>query len=201
MNFQVIYQIIKDRLLSSGSVALPKIGVLESKEKPAVFSEDGVRISPPRKVLALNSKDTGRDYALDREYAKRLQMPINEAIAQIDDFGAFLKQRLGEGESVVIDGVGTLAPSGNEAYMFTQDESLVLDPEGFGLRPYIADKAKGVDSEAVTLSPAFKAAYIIAIVIAVLAILAACVYISKEPLMPLLEKILYTDEELSILNY
>ncbi len=211
MDLTIIGTQIQELLVKNESVILPGTGKLVIVSRPASFLEDGKTIVPPKKVLVFEQECKAEDCALDgcAEWQEELSGIIREALVQ--------------GGKFEIPGIGTFSDNGAGEIIFTVNEDFAFSPDNFSLESIsleVAAPEPEVAKESILEEPApaepvqdmaghditakrnarKKWLMWLLVIVAALAVMVLFAILFKEDLRPLLEKMLYTEEELEIIR-
>ena len=209
MDLGQIYTQIQKLLLNNEEIILPNVGIFRVESTPASFMQDGKTILPPSKKLLFENK-----------IIHGARLPWQE------DLGAKIVEALAQEESFEIPGFGIFTKTQQGGITFTANESFDFAPDNFSLEaiqlevnempdmqpekiPHAPEKDPKNKSAKTTAPPQRsqtdewqtpKWVIYTAIVIGVIILLVAFVLIFKEQLKPVLENLLYTQEELEIIQ-
>ena len=211
MDLTLIGAQIQDLLIKNESVILPGAGKLVIESRPASFLEDGITIVPPRKVLVFEQECRAEDCAMNgcTEWQEELSGIMKEALVQDGKFE--------------ISGVGSFADNGAGEIIFTVNEDFNFSPDNFSLEsislevavpepevakesileePGPAEQAQDMSGHDITARRNARKKWLmwLLVIVAALAVMVLFVILFKEDLRPLLEKMLYTEEELEIMQ-
>ncbi len=208
MDFNLTGTKLQNLLIKNEKVTLPGVGELIIESKPATFLEKENKFFPPKKELVfvpsqiVDSKE---------EFLKSLSGKIRETLALEGEF--------------IIPGVGTFADNGGGEVKFTVNEDFNFAPDNFSLEsislepntpaaPQMQEKEAETVMEVqaapeqehmlhdVTARKETHRKWMMWILIAIvaLAVMILFMMLFKEELKPLFESILYTKEELEIMQ-
>ena len=205
MDFNLICIEIQELLINNESVTLPGIGKLVIESQSAAFLQDGLTIAPPSKKLhfipAENLVQEGEN---------------TSNIAQLS--GRIMENLVAHGEFAV-PGLGTFSKTGDSPITFSADPAFDFSPDNFALEaialeevtrlaepaktePAPQEEKQPVQQSDVEHKKSCRRKWLMAaaLVIILLAVLVLFATLFKEDMMPLLQKILYTEEELEIIE-
>ena len=209
MDLGQTYTQIQKLLLNNEEIILPNVGIFRVESTPASFLQDGKTILPPSKKLLFENKII---HGARLPWQEDLGAKIVETLAQeesfeVPGFGIFTKTEQG-GIAFTADGAFDFAPDNFslEAIQLEVNEN-VLQPEDEPqeILPKEPEK-KSVKTTAPPPRPMMEEwktptwVKYVAVGIGVLVLLVVLAIIFKEQLRPVLENILYTEEELEIIK-
>lgn len=115
-------------------VIVPGLGGFIAKNTESEFNPIDYTFAPPRKKIGFNSDLVHTDGLLANSLAKEFGVDYKSAVLAIDKEVALWKEQLNRGESISIEGLGSLAKSGaNLNFEPTENINFALDT--FGLEP------------------------------------------------------------------
>lgn len=223
MDIKLFSEIVKELLRSNDKVTLPNFGCFIVEDIPANFSDKGFTLNPPyRKVCFRPLREP--DTVLVDFYASANNTDKARARNVIDGFVKVLREQVYSEKTVVLPGFGKLRATRENNVFFIQDETLELFPqydclESVSLKT-LTDNAKAPIPELapelapeptptpepapVPLSgskamPGWAVALVIVLSLVVVALAALAVTGRMNP--ELVDPLLYSPEELEILNY
>ncbi len=230
MDVEFLSGMISELMLDHDSLSLPGLGTFVAEDVPASFSDKGYTINPPYRRLSFIGKDAQDGLLLDLYTGANPQAPA-EAAAVLETFLQDLKRELEHQKSVELPGLGRLRATRENHFFFVADEALDISPEACGLTPVslkshaassralpdVSDLVPTGSDTVVpnpekqeTRAPEAKAVrgrklrkpavWALGVVAAAVVLLLAFVALSR--IAPdFTDKLLYTPEELEILNY
>ena len=223
MDIDLFSNIVKDLILDNDEVTLPGLGTFVSELMPSTFSDKGYTINPPYRRLSFRQRWREDDSLLADFYSRTNGIDKSQAAGIVGEFISGLKETLQSKKLVVLPGLGRLRATKENAFFFIADEDLDIYPYGFGLEPVslktheetpeevtavvkelqealTADDAVKVEEKTVARrkKPWLAATlWIAASVILFLGLFMLFARIAPD----LTDKILYSEEELRIINY
>ncbi len=223
MDIDLFSDIVKDLILDNDEVTLPGLGTFVSELMPSTFSDKGYTINPPYRRLSFRQRWREDDSLLADFYSRTNGIDKSQAAGIVGEFISGLKETLQSKKLVVLPGLGRLRATKENAFFFIADEDLDIYPYGFGLEPVslktheetpeevtavvkelqealTADDAVKVEEKTVARrkKPWLAATlWIAASVILFLGLFMLFARIAPD----LTDKILYSEEELRIINY
>lgn len=188
---------LQDLIVENGHLHLPGIGSLVVESLPAAFKEDGKTILPPSKRLVFN--------------ANKEAVEGDDSIVELSNA---IVERLESGESFIIPGFGNFEKSG-EDIQFSVDEKFDFAPDNFSLEEISLEINEEIATEPQPEEKTGRGAPVMAepkkrgasgwiwgvvAVLGLLILLVLLLMIFKEDLRPLLQNLLYSKEELEIMQ-
>ena len=226
MDIDLFSDIVKDLVLDNDVVTLPGLGTFVSESIPSSFSDKGFTINPPYRRLSFRQRWDDSDSLLVDFYSKTNGISSPDARKIVTDFLSGLKEILQTKKLVVLPGLGRLRATKENTFFFIADEDLDIDPYGFGLEPVSLKSHEEAPEEIEAAVKELKETIVPEQVpvpepvegpvrkktmrpwlVAVLGVAGAIVlflglFMIIARLAPdLTDKLLYTEEELRILNY
>ena len=201
MDFNLICSQIQELLIRNERVVLPQTGELVVESTPASFLEDGKTILPPgKKLLFRQGEAEGKYEQWQEELSGRIREELQaDGISQVSGLGIFKE----EGEGVI---------------SFSVDPDFDFAPDSFSLeaislevnepvKPQVEEKvAPAVEKDKKTPQSMEQKRKVqkwvvwSAVVVILLLVLVLFVILFKEDFMELLKRILYSKEELEIMQ-
>lgn len=135
MDIDLFSDIVKDLILDNDEVTLPGLGSFVCEVMPSTFSDKGYTINPPYRHLSFRQRWNPFDTLLRDFYAITNGIDEDDAQKIISDFIDGLKETLKIKKLIVIPGLGRLRATKENVFFFIQDEDLDIYPYGYGLEP------------------------------------------------------------------
>lgn len=198
MEIEALSKQITTAIKTNGSVTLTGIGTISAVRKAARLSEDGTLIEPPA-VVPVFDPDCGQGQESGEEYSGQIKRAIIER------------------GRVMLPGIGEISLDENGVFRFNPAERCALNAEFFCLDPIALQpkvnfteipvkeaavkestpEAAGsnTDKEKTTKTKA-----IVVYTLAAIVILALLLYAFRDELSPLMERLLYSKEELELMK-
>ena len=227
MDIDLFSNIVKDLILDNDEVTLPGLGTFVSELMPSSFSDKGYTINPPYRRLSFRQRWKEDDNLLVDFYSETNGIEKSQAAEIVGEFVSGLKETLQSKKLIVLPGLGRLRATKENAFFFIADEDLDIYPGGFGLEPVslktheetpeevtavvkelqealsedeAAKTAKAVES---VEAPGKRRPWLVAVLGTVASvILFLGLFMLLARIAPdFIDKILYTEEELRIINY
>ena len=134
MDIDLLSKMVKEMILDNDSVTLPGIGSFVAEVVPATFSDKGYTINPPYRRLFFRQRHQDDSRLIDFYCQSNGVAPVDgERI--LTEFLAGLKEILIEKKNVILPGLGRLRATKENNFFFVPDEDLDIYPYGFGLEP------------------------------------------------------------------
>lgn len=217
MDINLLSRMVGELVLDNDRVSLPGVGSFLVEDVPATFSDRGYTINPPYRRLSF-SQAKGDDTLLVDLYAVSNRVNSREAEKIISRFLTELLSDLRTKGTVVFPGLGRMKMTRQNDILFFCDEDLDIFPGGFGLEPIslktrseapVAEPAAepalepAAEPEAAATEPKKKSVFWrVVLILFLLAVVTAAVFMALTKLAPdFLDTLLYTPEELYIINY
>lgn len=150
-----VNQYISELLYGQDCVIIPELGAFVSEYKPAFFNDSGEVLFPPSKEISFNPKLKNNDGLLMNAISANERISLTDALKKIGEFRDNIQYRLEKGETVEIEGLGSLKINDTNQMVFESesDRNFLLD--AFGLNP-ASLKAPEAKPAAVMVKPAEK---------------------------------------------
>lgn len=200
MDFNLICIEIQELLINNESVTLPGIGKLVIESQSAAFLQDGLTIAPPSKKLHFIPAENLVQEGENTSNIAQLSGKIMENLAAHGEFE--------------VPGLGIFSQKGDSPITFSADPAFDFSPDNFALEaialeevtrlaePAPQEEKQPVQQSDVEHKKSCRRKWLMAaaLVIILLAVLVLFATLFKEDMMPLLQKVLYTEEELEIIE-
>lgn len=223
MDFSLICSEIQELLINNEDVTFPGIGKLVIESQSAAFLQDGLTIAPPSKKLQFIPVENFEQEAAKFPSEGKDLYQEGDIIAKLS--GRIMENLITHGEFVV-PGLGIFSKKGDSPITFAADPDFNFSPDNFSLaaialeeiekpEPPAQPAAEPAKTETApeTRKPVAQKSDVehkkdcrrkwlmaTTLVIILLAVLILFAILFKEDVMPLLQKILYTEEELEIIQ-
>lgn len=127
---------IRELLFGHDCVIVPGFGAFIGNYVPARIDRDTGIFYPPVKRISFNKNLTHNDGLLTGRISERFRIGYEEAKTRVDDFAGEINRKLGRGEKVAFDHIGTFTrnPEGN--IQFEPDRSANYHPGSYGLESF-----------------------------------------------------------------
>lgn len=201
MDFNLICSLIQQLLIKNERVVLPQTGELVVEATPASFMDDGKTILPPcKKLLFRQGEAEGKYEQWQEELSGRIREELNsDGVSQVP-------------------GLGTFKDDGEGVISFFADPDFDFAPDSFSLeaislevnepvKPQVEEKlAPAIGKEKKTQQSMEQKRKVqkwvvwTAVVVILMLVLVLFVILFKEDFMELLKRILYSKEELEIMQ-
>ena len=227
MDIDLFSNIVKDLILDNDEVTLPGLGTFVSELMPSSFSDKGYTINPPYRRLSFRQRWKEDDSLLVDFYSETNGIEKSQAAEIVGEFVSGLKETLQSKKLIVLPRLGRLRATKENAFFFIADEDLDIYPGGFGLEPVslktheetpeevtavvkelqeaLSDDEAAKTAKAVEAveAPGKRRPWLVAVLGTVASvILFLGLFMLLARIAPdFIDKILYTEEELRIINY
>jgi nucleoid DNA-binding protein len=227
MDIDLFSNIVKDLILDNDEVTLPGLGTFVSELMPSSFSDKGYTINPPYRRLSFRQRWKEDDSLLVDFYSATNGIEKSQAAEIVGEFVSGLKETLQSKKLIVLPGLGRLRATKENAFFFIADEDLDIYPGGFGLEPVSLktheetpeevtavvkelqealsedEAVKTVKAVEAVESPRKRRPWLLAVLGTVASVvLFLGLFMLLARIAPdFIDKILYTEEELRIINY
>ena len=201
MDFNLICSQIQQLLIKNERVVLPHTGELVVEATPASFMDDGKTILPPcKKLLFRQGEAEGKYEQWQEELSGRIREELNsDGVSQVPGLGTFK-----------VDGEGVISFFADPDFDFAPDsfslEAISLEVNE-PVKPQVEEKvAPAVEKDKKTPQSMEQKRKVqkwvvwSAVVVILLLVLVLFVILFKEDFMELLKRILYSKEELEIMQ-
>ena len=125
---------INQLMFQNDCVIVPKFGAFISHPTSATINQEEHTITPPHKAVSFNSSLTTSDGVLENKYALEEKVTIENASLQIEEDVNNWTSRLNNGESIVLDNIGTLKNNADGVLNFKPHTTENFLSDAFGLR-------------------------------------------------------------------
>lgn len=220
MTVTELSNITKILLLRHERVQIPSMGTLLLENIPSQIINDGTAITPPCCKIHFDSSEAEMDFSdslLVKQYAASKDITSKKAEEEVRSLVMSLKKELLENSHLSFPEFGRLLFSDNSTFTFEPHPSLETQAESFGLEslplkampePKQENLQEVADNEPEAEQEPEKAnkrklplsLIIVLSIIGLIVLLVLVVVVFKEELTPLLERILYSKEELQFLR-
>lgn len=228
MTTELLSDLLRDLLRENDRVFLPGMGTFFAEVMPASITNNGNTINPPYKKIYFRSTETWNDGVLENSYAEKSSLDFEVARKKIEVFIKEFIKELNIKKSVDLPGLGIMRSTKEKNYFFVAEDGLDLYNDAFGLEPISLKKIIYSDRDNIETEPKqsyqhssseyneyekrqkkqrrqkrkrLSKGWIIAIsIIGALLLLVAIFLLLVYLESPLLDKLLYSDEELRLLR-
>lgn len=134
MDIQILSRMLLELLQDHERVGLPGLGAFVTEEVPAYFSDKGFTINPPYKKLSFRMyrEDDG---LLATLYSKANGISVEDASEVISTFCAEVRGMLIAERAIALPGLGKLKATKGNDFFFVPEEDLSIFAEEVGLEP------------------------------------------------------------------
>lgn len=216
MDIQILSRMLLELLQDHERVGLPGLGAFVTEEVPAYFSDKGFTINPPYKKLSFRMyrEDDG---LLSTLYAKANGISVEEAADVIAAFCADVRGILVAERAIALPGLGKLKATKGNDFFFVPEEDLSIFAEEVGLEPIslkshneIPDQVRNDYKEVRndykearndSKKKSRKGWKVLGWILLIAAVLCGAFVLASRMAPGSTDFLLYTPEELEILNY
>ena len=222
MDVSLFARLIPELLSRHNRVSLPGVGSFMAAEQPPRLVKKGRLLKAPCRVILFSVDESWNDELLENAFAaelnKSMPKPQDEAAAshnlalcierakrEIAQFVVVVKIQFRQSGVFDIPGFGILKSDDNEQVTFNQSSDCHVSSHAFGL-PDLAIKpldAMAPVEKLYAVKNRRKISVLVYVLLGMLlwlAMLAYTAYLFRERLTPVLERLLYTPEERSIIH-
>lgn len=222
MDISLLSKMVGELILDNDRVGLPGVGTFVAEEVPATFSDRGYTINPPYRRLSFVPVASDDTLLVDL-YAISNKVNSKEAERIIGRFLGEMLEDLKEKGAVDFPGLGRMKMTRQNSVLFFCDKDLEIFPGGFGLEPISLKTHSETDRnqpEVTETKPVKETApesphkpaedekkksgvlFKVLLTVLLVAVVVVAAFFALAKLSPdLLDKLLYTTEELEIINY
>ena len=216
MTTELLSELLKDLLRENSRIYVPGMGSFFADVMSAAIVDGGNTINPPYKKVYFRSNETWNDGLLENSYAKKSSLDVEVAKEKIESFVKEFKKELNAKKAVDLPGMGIMRATNEKNYFFVADPELDLYSDAFGLEPIslkkilysereitperssvVSDRVERVVKKRRKLS---KTGIILLWVAAAIVLIAIVFFLLIYFDSPILDKLLYTEEELRLLR-
>ena len=219
MNIDLLSKMVKELILDRDEIALPGVGSFVAETMPATFSDKGYTINPPYRRLSFRQGRTTEDNSLVEAYASANGIDMDKATRIVGEYLQTLKETLKQRKVIIFPELGRLRATKENNFFFVADEDLDIFPEGFGLEPVslktnqeteedVTEAIRGLEEILGPMAPVKEEPVKkrrfgkVVLWIVILAAIALGAFVAGARLFPdFFDTLLYTPEELEIINY
>ncbi|MGV3598459.1 MAG: SPOR domain-containing protein [Bacteroidota bacterium] len=120
-------------LFQHDCVIVPGLGGFIASYKKTEFNPQGTYINPARKTIAFNQNLNNNDGLLAHHIAQKASVGFNTALDKINAWVSGLHSKLQQGETITIEGIGTLKLNEEKRIVFSPNADANFLPETYGL--------------------------------------------------------------------
>jgi cell division septation protein DedD len=120
-------------LFQHDCVIVPGLGGFVASYKKTEFNTQGAYINPARKTIAFNQNLNTNDGLLAHHIAQKASVGFNSALDKINAWVSGLHSKLQQGETITIDGIGSLKLNEEKRIVFSPIADANFLPETYGL--------------------------------------------------------------------
>lgn len=131
---------IAELLYRYSCVVVPGFGAFLTQRKSAVVDSVTNTFYPPTKVLSFNSQLTSNDGLLVSYMAGVEKISYDEMLLKLDELAKHWKNRLANGERLVLDNIGELHLTGDSKILFQPLDKVNYLTSSFGLASFVTSQ-------------------------------------------------------------
>lgn len=120
-------------LFQHDCLIVPGLGGFVASYKSTEFNTQGQYINPARKTIAFNQNLNTNDGLLAHHIAQKANVGFNSALDKINAWVSGLHSKLQQGETITIEGIGSLKLNEEKRIVFTPIADANFLPETYGL--------------------------------------------------------------------
>ena len=139
---------IKDLLYRYECVIIPGFGAFIAQHKSAHWDASNHTFFPPSKTLSFNRQLQTNDGLLAHYVASVESISYEVALSQIRSLTGTLSLQLSEGETVLLEGIGSFTMSAERTLHFDPDRQQNFNTAAFGLSSVVASEVQRTEVEA-----------------------------------------------------
>jgi nucleoid DNA-binding protein len=136
---------IRELLLSHDCVIVPGFGGFIGNYSPARIDKSTDTFYPPVKQISFNRNLNHNDGLLIGKISGSVGVTYGDARSMVDDFVTETRKRLGRGEKVVFDNIGSFVNNQEGNTQFEPDTSANYHLDSFGLQAFQCSPLEGYD--------------------------------------------------------
>lgn len=210
MNSELLSELLLGLLNYYERVSLPGLGSFIKRVIPAHLSADGTLISPPIVKIEFKTSEIWDDELLIKKYSQHEHISYTIAKEEVIEQMNKLSDSLIKSKNILLPGLGTFSYNQPNVISFTPSPGVEYSLDSFGLEPVNIKplNIKGQIEQIVEKHQKHhrkpkrwhRAILFLIYLVIILCVAAALIYLFREELRPLLEKILYNKEERELLQ-
>jgi nucleoid DNA-binding protein len=136
---------IRELLFSHDCVIVPGFGGFIGNYTPARIDKAASTFYPPVKQISFNRNLNHNDGLLVGRISEHAGINYNDARIIVDEFVAGLRKKLGKGEKVVFDHIGTFINNQEGNVQFEPDKTVNYHLDSYGLEPFVFSPLEAYD--------------------------------------------------------
>ena len=138
-----IIAVIRDLLFTHDCVILPGFGGFIGNYSSARSDKATGTFYPPVKLISFNRNLSHDDGLLTATLSAKAGVSFNEARSLVDEFVADARRKLGRGEKLVFEGIGSFTTNSEGNYIFEPDRSVNFNLDSYGLTSFTFPPLEG----------------------------------------------------------
>lgn len=219
MEISLFSKCIKELIVENDKVDVPYLGTFSAELMPAAYSDRQTTILPPFRRMYFHKHEVSLEEGrlLLEKVVRMAGVSYEQAGVELGWCLSRLCSELEGSKTCALPGLGVMRANARNEFYFVPDDDLDIWPDGMGLEP-VAIKASDrrpepVKKEAVAVEPAkperkadrqakrWPVSLIILIIVGALIVLfIVASYLFTDEMSPILDRLLYTKEELRLLG-
>lgn len=219
MEISLFSKCIKELIVENDKVDVPYLGTFSAELMPAAYSDRQTTILPPFRRMYFHKHEVSLEEGrlLLEKVVQLAGVSYEQAGVELGWCLSRLCSELEGSKTCALPGLGVMRANARNEFYFVPDDDLDIWPDGMGLEP-VAIKASDrrpepVKKEAVAVEPAkperkadrqakrWPVSLIILIIVGALIVLfIVASYLFTDEMSPILDRLLYTKEELRLLG-
>lgn len=219
MEISLFSKCIKELIVENDKVDVPYLGTFSAELMPAAYSDRQTTILPPFRRMYFHKHEVSLEEGrlLLEKVVQLAGVSYEQAGVELGWCLSRLCSELEGSKTCALPGLGVMRANARNEFYFVPDDDLDIWPDGMGLEP-VAIKASDrrpepVKKEAVAVEPAkperkadrqakrWPVWLIILIIVGALIVLfIVASYLFTDEMSPILDRLLYTKEELRLLG-
>lgn len=219
MEISLFSKCIKELIVENDKVDVPYLGTFSAELMPAAYSDRQTTILPPFRRMYFHKHEVSLEEGrlLLEKVVQLTGVSYEQAGVELGWCLSRLCSELEGSKTCALPGLGVMRANARNEFYFVPDDDLDIWPDGMGLEP-VAIKASDrrpepVKKEAVAVEPAkperkadrqakrWPVWLIILIIVGALIVLfIVASYLFTDEMSPILDRLLYTKEELRLLG-
>lgn len=136
---------IRELLFSHDCVIVPGFGGFIGNYNPAHIDKASSTFYPPVKQISFNRNLNHNDGLLVGRISGHAGVNYNDARIIVDEFVAGLRKKLGKGEKVVFEHIGTFINNQEGNVQFEPDRTVNYHLDSYGLEPFVFSPLEAYD--------------------------------------------------------
>lgn len=127
---------IRELLFSHDCVIVPGFGGFIGNYAPARIDRGTSTFYPPLKKISFNRNLNSNDGLLAGRISENTGISFSEALKMIEEYVLTLKQKIGAGEKIIFDNIGSFITNDEGSIQFEPERNINYYPGSFGLESF-----------------------------------------------------------------